>query len=91
MYADPVTPMSIDITSVCGPKVQSSTSMAFSTSMAHTSDKHPRRMMESFNTLRKRQELWDVALVVGSTKLYAHRVVLAAASPYFYVSWLCWK
>ena len=86
MYGDHGTgmPMSIDITAVC-PKPSTST-VSHPTSMSHSSEKHPKKMMEAFNVLRKRQELWDVILVVGNIKLFAHRVVLAAASPYFHVS-----
>ena len=85
MYGDqgPGMPMAIDITSV--PSKTSTNTVNHPTSMSHSSEKHPKKMMEAFNVLRKRQELWDVILVVGNTKLFAHRVVLAAASPYFHV------
>ena len=80
------TPMSIDITAVC--PQSSNSNITHRSSMSHASEKHPKKMMEAFNVLRKRQELWDVILVVGNTKLFAHRVVLAAASPYFHVRFL---
>uniref|UniRef100_A0A4W3H3E8 Kelch-like protein 20 n=1 Tax=Callorhinchus milii TaxID=7868 RepID=A0A4W3H3E8_CALMI len=35
------------------------------------------------NLLRKHRELCDVVLVVGAKKIYAHRVILSACSPYF--------
>nr|CAB3259761.1 kelch-like protein 20 [Phallusia mammillata] len=84
MYADHGTPMSIDITSVCGPRSPSTGTSYQPTSLSHSSDKHPRRMMDSFNMLRKRRELCDVTIIVGTLKLFAHRAVLAAASPYFH-------
>ena len=45
---------------------------------------HPRQLLESLNVLRKRRELCDVLLIVGSRKLWAHRAVLSACSPYFH-------
>lgn len=36
------------------------------------------------NDLRKRKELCDVVLRVGELEIYAHKVVLASFSPYFY-------
>lgn len=51
--------------------------------MPYVSDKHPRQTLEVINLLRKHRELCDVVLVVGSKKIYAHRVILSACSPYF--------
>ena len=51
--------------------------------MPYVSDKHPRQTLEVINLLRKQRELCDVVLVVGSKKIYAHRVILSACSPYF--------
>lgn len=52
--------------------------------LEYTSDKHPRHLLETLNVLRKRRELCDVVLIVGSKKIYAHRIVLSACSPYFH-------
>ena len=51
--------------------------------LPHTSEKHPRATLAEFNILRRHRELCDVVLVIGMHKIYAHRVVLAACSPYF--------
>ncbi|XP_078263559.1 kelch-like protein 20 isoform X2 [Rhinoraja longicauda] len=51
--------------------------------MPFVSDKHPRQTLEVINLLRKHRELCDVVLVVGTKKIYAHRVILSACSPYF--------
>ncbi|XP_059509667.1 kelch-like protein 20 [Stegostoma tigrinum] len=51
--------------------------------MPFVSDKHPRQTLEVINLLRKHRELCDVVLVVGAKKIYAHRVILSACSPYF--------
>ena len=52
--------------------------------LVHKSSSHPKNLLESLNLLRCRQELCDVVLEVGSKRIYAHRVVLAACSPYFH-------
>lgn len=52
--------------------------------LAYTSDKHPRHTLEAINVLRKHRELCDVVLIVGSKKIFAHRVILSACSPYFH-------
>ena len=44
---------------------------------------HFRSTFNELNLIRKRQELCDVALQVGSRKIFAHKVILAACSPYF--------
>ena len=51
--------------------------------MAYTSEKHPRSTFSELNLVRKRQELCDVVLLVGNRKIFAHKVILAACSPYF--------
>lgn len=51
--------------------------------MAYTSEKHPRSTFNELNLIRKRRELCDVVLNVGSRKIFAHKVILAACSPYF--------
>ncbi|CAE1330542.1 KLHL20 [Acanthosepion pharaonis] len=52
--------------------------------LAYTSDKHPRHTLEAINVLRKLRELCDVVLIVGQRKIFAHRVILSACSPYFH-------
>lgn len=49
----------------------------------YTSSKHSHLLLESLSILRRRKELCDVVLLVGSKKIFAHRVILAAYSPYF--------
>lgn len=45
--------------------------------------KHPKEALEVMSILRQSQKLCDVTLVAGDEKLMAHKIVLAAASPYF--------
>ena len=52
--------------------------------LAYSSDKHPRHALEALNSLRKQRLLCDVVLMVGQKKIFAHRVVLSACSPYFH-------
>jgi kelch-like protein 20 len=52
--------------------------------LGYTSDKHPRHTLEAINVLRKHRELCDVVLIVGQKKIFAHRVILSACSPYFH-------
>ncbi|XP_013782627.1 kelch-like protein diablo isoform X2 [Limulus polyphemus] len=52
--------------------------------LEYTSEKHPRYTLDKINLLRKHRELCDVVLIVGSRKLFAHRVILSACSPYFH-------
>jgi len=40
-------------------------------------------MMKSLSSLRQEESLCDVTLIVGSTSIKAHKIVLAAATPYF--------
>ncbi|XP_071947857.1 kelch-like protein 20 [Antedon mediterranea] len=49
----------------------------------YNSEKHPRETMEMISVLRKHRELCDVVIVVADTKIFAHRIVLSACSPYF--------
>lgn len=37
-----------------------------------------------FQVLRKQRELCDVVLIVGNQRIFAHRVILSACSPYFH-------
>lgn len=52
--------------------------------LEYTSDKHPRHTLEAINLLRKHRELCDVVLIVGTRRIFAHRVILSACSPYFH-------
>lgn len=52
--------------------------------LPYTSDKHPKHTLEAINVLRKHRELCDVVLIVGQRKIFAHRVILSACSPYFH-------
>ena len=49
----------------------------------YTSDRHPRETLEMINILRRQRELCDVVIVVNEQKIYAHRIILSACSPYF--------
>lgn len=44
---------------------------------------HAQSVLTALENLRKREELCDVILKVAGTEIKAHRVVLAAVSPYF--------
>ena len=52
--------------------------------LPYTSDKHPRHTIEAINILRKQRDLCDVVLLVGQRKIFAHRIILSACSPYFH-------
>jgi len=52
--------------------------------LAYVSEKHPRHTLEAINVLRKHRELCDVVLIVGQRRIFGHRVVLSACSPYFH-------
>ena len=51
--------------------------------MRHISDRHPKQLLDTLDALRRCQELCDVVIKAGSKTLFAHRVILAACSPYF--------
>lgn len=51
--------------------------------LSHTSEKHPKVTLTELNVLRRHRELCDVVLNVGGRKIFAHRVILSACSPYF--------
>lgn len=51
--------------------------------LGHTSEKHPGATLTELNVLRRHRELCDVVLNVGTRKIFAHRVILSACSPYF--------
>jgi len=50
----------------------------------YVSDKHAYGLLESLNAMRKTEEFSDVVIAVGSRKIFAHKLVLIACSPYFY-------
>lgn len=54
-----------------------------STRLSLNSEKHPKATLSELATLRRHRELCDVVLNVGSRKIFAHRVILSACSPYF--------
>ncbi|KAF2354688.1 Kelch repeat type 1 [Trinorchestia longiramus] len=51
--------------------------------MIHLTSDHATCAMKAMNHLRSDRQLCDIELIVGDTSVYAHKVVLAAASPYF--------
>lgn len=51
--------------------------------MEYRSDKHARSTLTELNLIRKLHDLCDVVITVGSRKIFAHKVILAACSPYF--------
>lgn len=51
--------------------------------LSHTSEKHPRGLLAELAALRRHRELCDVVLNVGNRKIFCHRVILSACSPYF--------
>lgn len=51
--------------------------------LSHISEKHPKITLAELNVLRRHRELCDVVLNVGKLKIFAHRVILSACSPYF--------
>ncbi|ESO08162.1 hypothetical protein HELRODRAFT_98278 [Helobdella robusta] len=54
------------------------------TRMPYTSEKHSKFVLEVVSMLRKNRELCDVVLIVGQKKIFGHRVILSACSPYFH-------
>ncbi|CAG9864321.1 unnamed protein product [Phyllotreta striolata] len=45
---------------------------------------HTQKAFDVMNVMRKQKLLYDVILVAGDTEIAAHKMVLAACSPYFY-------
>ncbi|KHJ45330.1 BTB/POZ domain protein [Trichuris suis] len=74
-----------DIAVVQSPQSSSSASLGkYSLNrMRFFSEKHPLSVLENMYNMRKQRELCDVVILVGTKRIYAHRVVLGACSPYF--------
>ncbi|XP_059093386.1 kelch-like protein diablo [Tigriopus californicus] len=51
--------------------------------LAYSSEKHTRSAFNELHAIRKHNDLCDVVIHVGNRKIYAHKVILAACSPYF--------
>lgn len=50
----------------------------------HQIPDHPVNAFAAINRMRQHQQLCDVTISVGQVTLQAHKVVLAACSPYFH-------
>ena len=71
----PITSHTMDVVRDCSPSRPK---------LSKVSERHPQRLLEQISQLRRSAELCDVCLVVGACrKVYAHKLVLSAASPYF--------
>jgi kelch-like protein 20 len=44
---------------------------------------YSRSTLTELNLIRKLHDLCDVVITVGNRKIFAHKVILAACSPYF--------
>ncbi|KAK8748696.1 hypothetical protein OTU49_015951, partial [Cherax quadricarinatus] len=51
----------------------------------HSTPDHASTALHAMNKLRINTQLCDIELVAGAVSVFAHRVVLAAASAYFHV------
>lgn len=51
--------------------------------LSKVSERHPKLLLEQINQLRRSSELCDVCLLVGGSRVYAHKIILSASSPYF--------
>lgn len=58
-------------------------------SMHFTIMKHPKEALEIMNKLRLNGKLCDITLQVGEEKIFAHKIVMASASPYFKAMFTC--
>ena len=61
----------------------SSTSLAFGDSYAFSATSHAHSLLSSVHTLRERKGLCDITLHAEDRCISAHKVILAAGSPYF--------
>lgn len=50
----------------------------------NTVEKHSQDVLRAMKAFRGRRELCDIVVHAGSKTLYAHKIVIAACSPYFY-------
>lgn len=53
------------------------------TSLHYTSVNHANCLVSTINNLRRGGKLCDIVISAGDVRIPAHRLVLAAASPYF--------
>jgi kelch-like protein 20 len=51
--------------------------------LSKMSERHPKHILEQISQLRSSNELCDVLLTVGNSKISAHKIILSASSPYF--------
>ena len=51
--------------------------------LTKVSERQPKLLLDQINQLRRATELCDVVLVVGSSRIQAHKIILSASSPYF--------
>ena len=67
------------------PKLEKSTrqSSCNYTDVNYTDVAHFKSLGQSINCFRENDELCDVTLLVEGQKIRAHKIILAAASPYF--------
>jgi kelch-like protein 20 len=47
------------------------------------SERHPKSLLDQINQLRRSDDLCDVVLLIGSSRIKAHKIILSASSPYF--------
>lgn len=77
------TPMSNLVVSVVQSKSGAYNQQSPNSCLVYSAERHAVISLEAMNALRKNRELCDVILLVDGRKIYTHRVVLAACSPYF--------
>lgn len=53
------------------------------TSVLFTDAAHNKELLAVFSSLREQEELCDVTLCLGNSRISAHKIVLAGSSPYF--------
>ncbi|KRY65537.1 Kelch-like protein 20, partial [Trichinella pseudospiralis] len=68
---------------VTSPATSSENAAATVSMMHYISEKHPRAFLEAAQSLQRMCELCDVVIHCGSKQIFAHRLILAACSPYF--------